>query len=145
VNVTLAPCAEDAPAAGAVIVAVGAWFVGVPPSVTAFDGLDSGLGPTALTAATVNVYDWPACRPVTVPFVCLALTFVLMPPGYDVIWYDWMELPPLLAGACHATAALVADPGAAVTFCGADGAVRGALDRVATPPGCRLSGETGVD
>jgi hypothetical protein len=50
--------------------------------VTAFDGLDAGPVPTAFVAVTVNVYDVPLVKPVTV-WVVLDPDDV-NPPGLDV-------------------------------------------------------------
>jgi len=47
--------------------------------VTAFDGVDDALVPTAFVAVTVNVYSVQLLRPVTVAVVVLEVAEI--PPG----------------------------------------------------------------
>jgi hypothetical protein len=75
-----------------------------------------------LVAVTVNVYGVPLTRPFTVqPSVAV---LQVAPPGDAVTVYPVIDLPPLLAGAVHETAA-EALPGVADTDVGAPGAVAG--------------------
>ena len=69
------------------------WFAGLVkvivwlrsvPGVTAFDGADAGLGPTALVALTVNVYEVPLVRPVTMALDAEPAAVAVRFPGVDV-------------------------------------------------------------
>jgi hypothetical protein len=62
--------------------------------VTRFDALDGAEVPVALVAVTVNVYDVPLVRPVTVAVV-EPLVVAVFPPGLDVTVYLVMVEPPL--------------------------------------------------
>ena len=52
--------------------------------VTAADAWDAGPVPAAFTAATVNVYEVPFVRPVTVALVAVPAAVALAPPGLAV-------------------------------------------------------------
>ena len=59
------------------------WFWSVP-GVTAFDGAEAGLGPMAFAALTVNVYEVPLVRPVTIALDADPATVAVLPPGVEV-------------------------------------------------------------
>jgi hypothetical protein len=63
VHVTVAD--ESPPVAAPMVGAPGTALLGV----TVIDELENGPVPATLMAATVNVYDWPLVRPVTMQFV----------------------------------------------------------------------------
>src|SRR4051794_31216600 len=81
-----------------------AWSAGVtfdvvelgPRGVTEFEADDAGPVPMALVAVTVNVYEVPFVKPVTVSGPLLP--DAVCPPGCAVTVYDVIDLPPLLAG-----------------------------------------------
>ena len=54
------------------------------PGVTAFDGAEAGLGPIALVALTVNVYEVPLVRPVTMALDAEPATVAVLLPGVEV-------------------------------------------------------------
>lgn len=91
--------------------------------VTAFERADDGPVPTALVAATVNVYAVPLERPLTVTLVARKTVFGVCAssPMYGVTMYEVMALPPF-AGALQVTVAL-SSPALAVTPVGAAGLV----------------------
>lgn len=90
---------------------------------------DAAEVPAALVAVTVNVYEVPLVRPVTVAAVAPVVVAVC-PPGAAVTVYPVMVEPPLLAGAVHVTAAWVF-LGVAVTAVGAPGTVFGVTAELA--------------
>jgi hypothetical protein len=55
---------------------------GAPPGMTASDASEAAPAPTMLVAMTVNVYETPLVRPVTVHEVVLLVQ--VRPPGLDV-------------------------------------------------------------
>ena len=59
------------------------WLRSVP-GVTAFEGAEAGLGPTALVALTVNVYEVPLVRPVTMALDADPATVAVLLPGVEV-------------------------------------------------------------
>jgi hypothetical protein len=95
---------------------------GAVAGVTAGLAADGALVPAPLVAVTVNVYGVPLTRPITVqPSVAVVQ---VAPPGDAVTVYPVIDLPPLLTGAVHETAA-EALPGVADTDVGTPGAVAG--------------------
>ena len=54
---------------------------GTVDGVTALEGADAGLGPLALLATTVNVYEVPFVNPPTVAVVAPAAAEAVAPPG----------------------------------------------------------------
>jgi hypothetical protein len=50
--------------------------------VTALDGSEAGLAPSAFVAVTVNVYDVPSVRPVNL--IGLRFPLAVAPPGEAV-------------------------------------------------------------
>src|SRR5450631_3322474 len=81
--------------------------VGAPGTalgVTAPLAGEAGEVPTPFVAVTVNVYEVPLVRPVTVAVVAPAVAAV-RPPGLAVTVYPVTGQPPLLAGAAHDTTA----------------------------------------
>jgi hypothetical protein len=92
--------------------------------VTALDGEDSGLDPTALLAVTVNVYAVPLVSPLTVAEVADAFDTwtgaFAVDPTYGVTVYPVIALPPLSDGALQLTCAEL-DAGIAPTPVGAVG------------------------
>jgi hypothetical protein len=70
------------------LAAVADTLVGAPGTVngvTALEAAEVGPLPAALVAVTVNVYDVPAVRPVTVAVVAGAATVTLAPAGLEVM------------------------------------------------------------
>jgi len=97
--------------------------VGAPGTVngtTALDAVDDALVPSAFVAVTVNVYEVPFVRPVTVADVAVAPAVAVRPPGLDATVYPVMALPPSYPGAVHDTSACVS-PATAVTPVGGSG------------------------
>jgi len=100
--------------------------VGAPGTVdgtTADDAVEAEPVPDTFVAITVNVYDVPLVRPVTVHEV-IAVVHV-NEPGAEITVYELIEAPPFETGAVHDTtddafAALVA-----LTAVGAPGTVDG--------------------
>ena len=63
--------------------------MGAALGITALDGTDAGLVPTELVAVTVNVYEVPLLRPLTVVAVGAGLPLTTVagcatPPAYGV-------------------------------------------------------------
>jgi hypothetical protein len=80
---------------------------GIVPGVTAADGAESGPVPTALLAATRNVYAVPLVNPVTVYEVDaepVGTGACATPPTYGVTRYPVIADPPFEDGAVHDTA-----------------------------------------
>ena len=99
--------------------------VGTPGTVagtTAPDAVDAEPVPAAFVAVTVNVYEVPFVRPVTVQLVVAVVQ--VSDPGEDVTVYPVIALPPLLEGAVQETATWV-DPNTPDTPVGAPGTVAG--------------------
>jgi hypothetical protein len=95
--------------------------------VTAAEAADSGPVPTALIAATVNVYAVPLVNPVTVNVVAVdpVVTGVCaVPPTYAVTRYPVTALPPFDDGAVHDNATCVS-PAVPDTAVGATGTAAG--------------------
>ena len=93
--------------------------VGAPGTVagiTALDGADAGPVPDAFVAVTVNVYEVPFVRPVTI--IGLVAFDAVFPPGLDITVYMVTGVLPLGAGAVKLTIACP-EPGTAVTAVGA--------------------------
>jgi len=81
--------------------------VGAPGTVLgviAALGDDAGETPTLLVAVTVNVYEVPLVKPLTVTLVPMIVVAVA-PPGDAVTVYPVIVEPPLLTGAIHDTRA----------------------------------------
>ena len=93
--------------------------------ITEFDGLDGDPVPTPFVAVTVNVYEVPFVRPVTV-HVSMLVVHVLL-PGALVTAYPVIALPPSEVGANQDTGA-DALAGVAVTLVGAPGNVAGVTE-----------------
>ena len=100
---------------------------GTVAGVTDADGDDAGELPTALVATTVNVYDVPFVKPVTVPVLIFPETSVVNPPGEEVIVYLVIVEPPFDTGAVHVTVAW-AFPPVADTPVGAEGTAAGVTE-----------------
>ena len=77
---------------------------GGPVGVTAAEGADAALVPTALAALTVKVYGVPLESPDTTALKLAPPTAAVVPPGLAVTVYPVIALPPS-AGASHVTAA----------------------------------------
>src|SRR5206468_3379763 len=65
----------------------------------------AGLGPLALLATTVNVYEVPFVNPPTVAVVAPAAAEAVAPPGDAVTVYPVIALPPSEAGAVQCSSA----------------------------------------
>ena len=74
---------------------------GTADGTTAEDGAEAALVPFAFVAVTVNVYEVPLVRPVTVQLVVAVVQ--VNPPGEEVTVYPVMAVPPLFDGAVHET------------------------------------------
>jgi hypothetical protein len=81
-----------------VIQPTGGWLTVVDTALLAEDAFDV---PTAFVAVTVNVYDVPAVKPLTVIGDELPVAVTL--PGLDVTVYWVIAEPPLFAGALNDT------------------------------------------
>jgi hypothetical protein len=89
---------------------------------TAPEDADAEPVPALFVAETVNVYEVPFERPVTVQLVVEVVQ--VNEPGVDVTVYPVVGLPPVEAGATHDTAAC-AFPDTADTDLGTPGVVAG--------------------
>jgi hypothetical protein len=99
--------------------------VGAPGTVAGVTALEVSEGapvPTAFVAVTVNLYEVPLVRPVTVIGVVAPVPVKL--PGCEVTVYEVIGLPPLLPGAAKETEACALPP-VAVAAVGASGTVAG--------------------
>ena len=99
--------------------------VGAPGAVagtTAPEAVDGEPVPAALVAVTVNVYEVPLVRPVTVQLVDAVVQ--VNEPGEDVTLYPVIDEPPELDGALHDTVTCVL-PDVPETAVGAPGTVAG--------------------
>jgi hypothetical protein len=76
----------------------GVWLTLVDTALLAEDASDV---PIAFVAVTVNVYDVPAVKPLTV--IGDELPVAVTPPGLDVTVYWVIAEPPLFAGALNDT------------------------------------------
>jgi hypothetical protein len=86
----------------------------------------AALVPTAFVAVTVNVYEVPFVKPVTLIVPEPACDIVpVIPPGLDVAVYPVITDPPLSTGAVKETKALSVPPAVAVPIVGAPGTVLG--------------------
>ena len=99
--------------------------------VTALEELDAGPWPAELVAFTVNVYDVPFVRPVTV--IGDDEPEAVIDPGDDVTVYEVIALPPFEAGAVNDTVACPL-PAEADTDVGAPGTVGLEVIVTVTPP-----------
>ena len=97
---------------------------GTVAGVTAPEALDATPVPAALVAVTVNVYEVPFVRPVTVHVV--AVVVQVNEPGDEVTVYPVIVLPPLLEGAVQETTTCVL-PNTPDTPVGAPGTVAGMI------------------
>jgi hypothetical protein len=97
---------------------------GHAPGITALEGDDAGPEPTEFVATTVNVYEVPFVKPVTVAEVTVPVAMPVRPPGEEVTVYELMVEPPLEPGAFQLTAAWPL-PGVAETPVGARGGPSG--------------------
>lgn len=86
---------------------------------------DAELVPTALVAVTVNVYDVPLAKPVTVNGE--APPVAVKPPGLEVTVYDVIAEPPLFIGGVNETVACPFPP-VAVPIVGASGTFAGVTE-----------------
>jgi hypothetical protein len=73
-----------------------------PAGTTLFDNADEADQPDAFEAFTLNRYDVPFTKPVTVHEVGDVVEHV-NPPGNEVTRYEAIAAPPLLVGAVHDT------------------------------------------
>jgi len=89
---------------------------------TAPDAADADPAPALFAAVTVNEYEVPFERPVTVQLVVDVVQ--VNEPGVDVTVYPVVGLPPVEEGAIHDTAAS-AFPDTADTDLGTPGVVAG--------------------
>jgi hypothetical protein len=82
----------------------------------------AALVPTELVAVTVNVYDVPDVKPLTVIVPEPDVDNVpVIPPGEDVAVYVVIVAPPLFDGAVYETVAVVVLVAVAVPIVGANG------------------------
>jgi len=87
-----------------------------------FEAALAGPVPIALVAVTVNVYEVPPVKPVTLIVPEPAVAKVPVPPlGEDVAVYNVIVEPPSLAGAVYATVAVEDPVAVAVPIVGAPG------------------------
>jgi hypothetical protein len=70
--------------------------------MTAADAVDATESPATFVALTVNVYDTPPVRPVTVQLVAVVVEH-WNPPGDEVTLYPVIAEPPLFDGAVQDT------------------------------------------
>ncbi len=96
---------------------------GIVDGTTAADAVEAAPVPDAFVAVTLNVYEVPFVRPVTVHEVVAVVH--ANEPGDDVTVYELIEAPPLLAGAVHDTTDWVLAAPVALTAVGAPGTVDG--------------------
>jgi hypothetical protein len=92
---------------------------GVVAGVAAAEGAEGFPEPTALVAATVNVYGVPLVSPVTAQVVPAVVQ--VKPPGDEVTLYEVTAEPPFTAGATQETADWVFWYEVAVTEVGTPG------------------------
>ena len=95
---------------------------GPPTGVTALEALDADPVPALLVAVTVNVYDVPFVKLVTVAEVPAVVAVTL--PGEEVTVYCVIDAPPSDAGAVQETSASALPP-VADTPVGTPGTVAG--------------------
>ncbi len=88
--------------------------------VTGADGSEGTLVPLEFVAVTVKVYGVPLVRPEKAQLVVVASVVQTWPPGWPVIVYPVIELPPWSAGACQVTLA-APSPGVPTTSVGRSG------------------------
>jgi hypothetical protein len=86
---------------------------------------EAELVPTAFVAVTVNVYDTPLVKPVTIKGE--APPVAVKPPGLDVTVYEVIAEPPLETGGVNVTVACPLPP-VAVPIVGASGTVAGVTE-----------------
>jgi hypothetical protein len=100
---------------------------GTPEIVVALDAVEAEDVPCTLVAVTVNVYEEPLVRPVTVQLVSAPVLVVHVWPAEEVTVYLVIVAPPLLAGAVQETSALppATDAPAALTAVGDAGELSG--------------------
>ena len=118
--------------AGAVNVTTAFVFPGVALSIVGAPGNVDGMTPTdteapvpiELIATTVNVYEVPFAKPVTVMGELGAVA--VKPPTLDVTLYEVIAEPPVEEGAVKLIEALPF-PAAALTLVGAPGTVAGVI------------------
>jgi acyl-coenzyme A thioesterase PaaI-like protein len=108
-------------AAPVALTAVGA--PGTVDGVAAAEAIEAAPVPETFVAVTVNVYDVPFVRPVTVHDVVAVVQ--VNEPGEDVTVYELIEAPPLLTGAVQDTTDWVLAAPVALTAVGAPGTVDG--------------------
>src|SRR5665213_2435233 len=88
--------------------------------VTEFDDADARPVPAPLVAVTVNRYEVPLVRPVTITEVAEAPAATVAPPGETVTVYPVIGEPPFDTGGLHWTVA-APSPAVAVPMVGAPG------------------------
>ena len=98
---------------------------GTPTGITDDDAVEPEPVPDALVATTVNVYETPFVRPVTVQVVVAVAHW--NEPGDEVTVYPVIVAPPLLVGAVHDTVAWAA-PETPTTEVGAPGTASGVTE-----------------
>jgi hypothetical protein len=96
---------------------------GTPTGITDDDAVEAEPVPDALVAVTVNVYETPFVRPVTVQVVVAVAHW--NEPGDEVTLYPVIDAPPLLAGAVHDTTDWPFAPSVADTEVGEPGGAAG--------------------
>ena len=97
-----------------------------PNGIIAEEADDAEPAPDTFVAVTVNVYDTPPVRPVTVHEV-VAVEHV-KPPGDEVTVYDEIAAPPLDDGADQETTDWFVAPAVPETPVGATGTADGTID-----------------
>ena len=97
---------------------------GKPAGTTATERTDAEEEPEAFEAFTLNRYEVPFTRPVTVHEVSIVVE-QLNPPGNEVTTYPAIAAPPLLEGAVHDTTDEPFSPFVADTPIGAPATVDG--------------------
>ena len=110
-------------------------LVGAPGTVDGMaptDAEDEIPVPIKLVAATVNVYEVPFTRPVTVIGELDAVP--VKPPGVDVAMYEVMDEPPFETGAVKLTDAFPF-PAVALPIVGGSGTLAGVIGLLAAEDG----------
>jgi len=100
--------------------------VGAPGTVdgtTAAEAEETAPEPLAFVAVTVNVYEVPFVRPVTVQVVVAVVQ--VNEPGVEVTVYELIAAPPVETGAAHDTTDDAFPAPVALTAVGAPGTVDG--------------------
>ena len=115
---------DDAFAAPVALTAVGA--PGTIDGTTAADATDAALVPDTFVAVTLNRYEVPLVRPVTVHDV--VADEHVNEPGAEITVYEPIEAPPFETGAAHDTTDDAFAAPVAPTEVGAPGTIDGTTD-----------------